>query len=126
MISLLVVPRILFPIPWKKARNLFVSLFSSVFNFSWGLPTVGESAQENVVLVYIVLSVVLYMTWLTISALCGSYHDVLAKEQVFIPTYRATGVGSRGKESPCDAYFLPRGYPRAPSRTKATVMQPGY
>ena len=48
------------------------------------------------------------MTWLTIGALCGSYHDVLAKEQVFIPTYVATVVGSRGKESPRDAYFLPR------------------
>jgi len=26
---------------------------------------------------YIVLSVILYMTWLSISALCGSYSDVL-------------------------------------------------
>ena len=35
--------------------------------------------DEVTVLVYIVLSVILYMTWLTISALCGSYHDLLAR-----------------------------------------------
>ena len=35
--------------------------------------------------VSIVLSVILYMTWLTISALCGSYHEVLA-ERAIAPT----------------------------------------
>ena len=36
---------------------------------------VSDEVSERV---YTVLSVILYMTWLTISALCGSYHDVLA------------------------------------------------
>ena len=37
--------------------------------------------------VYIVLSVILYMTWLTISALCGSYHDVLALFSISLVTH---------------------------------------
>ena len=36
---------------------------------------VSEEVSKRV---YTVLSVILYVTWLTISALCGSYHDVLA------------------------------------------------
>ena len=35
-------------------------------------------SEEQCRRVYIVLYVILYMTWLTISALCGGYHDVLA------------------------------------------------
>ena len=34
-------------------------------------------SEEQSRRVYIVLSVILYMNYLTISALCGSYHDVL-------------------------------------------------
>ena len=36
---------------------------------------VSEEVSKRV---YTVLSVILYVTWLTISALCGSYHAVLA------------------------------------------------
>ena len=42
---------------------------------------VGEELSKRV---YTVLSVILYMTWLTISALCGSYHDVLALNLVLL------------------------------------------
>ena len=35
---------------------------------------VSEEVSKRV---YTVSSVILYMTWLTISALCGSYHEVL-------------------------------------------------
>ena len=40
---------------------------------------VSEEVSKRV---YTVLSVILYMTWLTISALCESYRDVLAKRVV--------------------------------------------
>ena len=42
---------------------------------------VSEEVSKRV---YTVLSVILYMTWFTISALCGSFHDVLAK-MVYLP-----------------------------------------